>query len=104
MVKEEEENAIFEMVDATDCDGMYFTVGLFSTLKEAVTALNNCGNDDLDDIGSDGGGFEENARIEIYQRKMGWCGRGKRVFVREYEAVYSNDDEYTWKIIEERSN
>jgi len=90
---QEEHGVIFEAVDRTDED-MYFTVGLWPTLEEAIRAFDNCNNPDefSDDVD-----HEEYCLIEIRERKIGWSDTGieraKLEWMREYDE---ENDEYIW--------
>ena len=77
---------IFEAVDATN-DEMYYPIGAWETLEDALAALDGKDPSDLDDFDqSQDGSFT----VEIRKRKIGYCDHG--------HAVHSIN--WRWKDIE----
>ena len=88
--------SVFEIIDKTS-DEMYFPLGIFKTLDEAKSKLENWPKDERISEFSDG---EEYEKIEINERKFGWTENGKTVFTLERHEVYNDDDdEYYWERI-----
>lgn len=86
---------IYEMVDATDYE-QYYPLGLWLDLNDAIKAVEVI--DDPTDLGSDGH-IEEYAKVEIRERKNGWCGHGQKVYVREWVGDYPDDDsDMVWRV------
>lgn len=86
---------LFEAADATN-EEAYYTLGIWSTLEEAVTAISGCC--DPCQLGSDGE-HEEYCYVEIREREMGWSGLGKVVWKITWRAKYTEEsDEYTWEV------
>lgn len=86
--------SVFEAADATN-EEQYWTLGIWITLQEALTALRV---DDPTDVGChDADEWDEYRLIEIRERKIGWCGSGKVVAKMEWRATYDEaSDEYKW--------
>lgn len=86
---------IFELTDNTN-DEMYFTLGLFLTLEEAVRTL--LGGFERDSNYSDNGYGEGAERFEIHERKIGMGGNGILVWEVERSENYSDEnDEYYYE-------
>ncbi|MCK5343105.1 MAG: hypothetical protein KAR20_06860 [Candidatus Heimdallarchaeota archaeon] len=84
---------IFEAVDRTDED-MYFTVGLWPTLEEAIKAFDN--SNDPDEFSNDVC-HEEYCLIEIRERKIGWSDTGIERAKLEWTSSYNEEDGgYIW--------
>ena len=88
--------SVFEIVDSSS-DEMYFTCGFFLTLASAIAAIAEC--DTPHDLGGDHSDFGDDcAKVEVRERKVGWSGTGKVVYMREWERAYDElTDEYSWK-------
>lgn len=88
--------SVFEIVDASS-DETYWTCGIFLTLEAAVAAIDEC--DEPHDLGGDHSDFDDDyAKVEVRERKVGWSGTGKVVYVREWERAYDEStDDYSWK-------
>ncbi len=72
---------IFEVVDATN-DEIYYPIGLFASLHDAIKAIKAYGKDEA--IGEFSGLYE---RIEVRERRIGYCGVGKQVYKCERDAL-----------------
>lgn len=88
---------IFEVVDHTD-DEVYYVLGIFQTLTDAIEALDKC-NDPKKLVSL--GTLEDYFRVEIFERELGFRPDKKTVCIREWKEVYDEAlDEYTWEVIE----
>ena len=86
-------DAVYEAVDSTD-DERYFPLGIFLTLDEARDAVLLTPPDDLPD---DRDQNDDVCRVDVYERKFGMHGAGKRVFRVRWERTYDEaGDEYRW--------
>ena len=93
--------SVYEVVDSTD-DDRYFPLGMFLTLNHAKDEAILTTPDDLPD---DRDQNDDVCRVDIYERKLGMSGAGKRVFRVEWERVYDEKaDEYRWGRKEESAN
>jgi hypothetical protein len=68
--KDTPEAPIYEVVDRT-CGEVYFTIGLFPSLADALAAIE--GDEPPQGDGSE---FEDYADIGIFERRFGFCGCG----------------------------
>ena len=85
---------IWELVDCSN-DEMYFTIGLFLSLHDAIKAIDAYGKDEA--IGEYSEGWE---KVEIRKRKIGFSGVGEKVYERERETYYDEEaDEYYWRTV-----
>jgi len=87
---------VYEVVDHTTHE-TYWTLGIFATLLDALTALDKIADpDDLPDARDKDDDF---CRVEIRERPLGWNdGPGKLVHVREWEHVLDDEaDEFIWR-------
>ena len=93
-------NKIYEIVDRTN-DEIYFTLGIFLSLEEAII---NVESTMPDEWGTDGC-IDDYATIEIRERNIGWTGSVSNVVLSiEWENQYQEDtDENKW-IIFKRNN
>lgn len=88
----ENDKHIYEAVDATN-DEMYYPVGLWESLDDALTALDGKGPEDLDDFDqSQYGSFT----IEIRRRKIGYCGAGHAVRSISWRWSDPESDDIEW--------
>jgi len=84
---------LYEVVDATD-DEMYFTQGTFLSLEEIIKDIES----ESDPTNLTDNDVDEYFKIEIWERKIGWSGRGKVVYAREWVNEYNEDtDEDEWR-------
>lgn len=86
---------IYEAVDQTN-DEMFFPVGVFLTLNDAVSAIMEHAADpcQLDDADQSVGGY---FTVNIHKRKLGVSGIGPCVNTFRWEKRYIEaDDSYTW--------
>lgn len=92
-----EKQKIYEVVDVTD-DEIYYTVGIFLDIKQAIKILTNL----CDPYDTMIDGFSDDfCRIEIHEKYIGWCGCGiKVVWSRKWEKIVSDEDEVTWEVVE----
>lgn len=86
--------SVFEVVDSTN-EEQYFTIGIWPTLKAAIDALDECGNDppgeDLD---------EDLRTVEIRERPLGvmdWSGIGRVVAKVGWAKSYDDDTFNEWR-------
>ena len=77
----EEGRPLYELVH--ESDDMYFTLGIFDSLGEAIAAVDQHGVQLVDDA-------EDSACVEVRRRKVGLCDAGKilwkRTWIRDWEA------------------
>lgn len=86
---------IFELVDCTD-DEMYFTIGLFFSLHDAIQAIKAHGKDEAIIEYS-----EDYEKVEVRQRNVGFSDAGRKVYEAERETYYDEEaDEYYWREVE----
>lgn len=84
---------IFEAVDCTD-EEMYFTIGLWPNLKEAIKAIE--GAKELWEITDQS--HDEYCKVEIRERAIGFSDVGVKKAVFEWEMEYNEaEDEYQWE-------
>jgi hypothetical protein len=85
---------VFEAADVSN-EETYWTLGLWPTLDDALNALRV---DDPTDIGcNEADDYDEHRTIEVRERRIGWCGMGRRVAKLEWKATYDEaSDEYKW--------
>ena len=83
---------IFEAVDVTD-DEMYFTVGLWPTLDEAITEIEKC--KEPDECSEQY--HEEFGKVEIRERAIGFSDQGTKRAEIEWKAKYDEEDEQYWE-------
>lgn len=86
--------SVFEAVDSSN-EETYWTLGIWLTLQEALAALSV---DNPEDVGcNEADEYDEHRTIEVRERKIGWCGSGKRVAKVEWIATWDEPaDEYKW--------
>jgi hypothetical protein len=88
--------SIIEVVDHTN-DDMYYPIAVFKDLEtakhEIVMQLSE--DDSLSEFA-----VEEYEKIVFRERKIGWSGNGKEVFVIEREEYYDEEkDKYLWRLL-----
>ena len=89
------DGSVFEIVDST-IDEQYWTLGMFPTLADALSALDGCTPEDMP---GDHDEYEGICRVEVREHKYGWGGTGKCVHAREWTSEYNETaDEYEWRI------
>lgn len=79
-------NKIYEIVDSSD-EEMYFTIGLFLSLDEAINEVEKAGADLCDNL-------DEVAIVRIQERDVGraeWSSVGKTVYERQWTQNYETD-------------
>lgn len=92
------QESVFEVVDATNED-QYWTLGVFSTLPDALIALDGRTPDDMPGGHDD---YDDFCMIQIRERKYGWSDGGNVVRVREWTRDYNEStDEYAWTLLKE---
>ena len=88
---------IYEAIDHTD-DEMYYPIGLWLTLDDAIAALEQCA--DPSDLGSDGYEWEEGfCRVEIRERHIGWPNHdlgNRKVAEVTWKVTGGTHDEKYW--------
>lgn len=87
---------IYEVVDYTN-DEMYYTLGLFLSLEQAMEYIEEAEEPDrtISEFVYDH--YEE---IQILKRKIGWSQHGKPVkTIRREEKYNEEEDEYYWQRI-----
>ena len=84
---------VYEVIDTSN-DEIYFTLGVWPSLVEAIAELDSCKSPtEFCDA------YDEYARVEIRELKIGWC-EPKTKFIREYFGEYPDEsDEIVWKIV-----
>lgn len=81
---------IFEVVDQTD-EERYYTIGLFLTEQEAMSAL-EANEPPCDDNGEDA------VTVEVRSRQIGWHPHDyKTVASRTWERDYADESDEKWK-------
>lgn len=77
----------------------YWTLGIWPTLQEALSALDV---ENPEDFGcNEADEYDEHRTIEVRERKIGWGGSGKRVAKVEWKATWDEpSDEYKWARIQ----
>lgn len=86
--------SVFEVVDSSN-EETYWTLGIWPTLQEALSALDV---ENPEDVGcNEADEYDEHRTIEVRERKIGWGGSGKRVAKVEWKATWDEAaDEYKW--------
>ena len=85
---------IYEIIDST-LDEMYYTIGLFLSLDEAIKKVEESG------ISMFGNVCEDYAICHIKEREIGelsWSDVGKDVYECEWKCNYEDDSEDEWKV------
>lgn len=80
---------VFEVIDSSN-DEMYWTLGIYTDLPEAIGAVRDLCSDtssNVTDYGCDGA-YEE---ISIEKREIGWTGRGETVYTLSREKMYNQE-------------
>ena len=90
----ERKQSAFELVDRTD-EEMYYPLGIFLTLKDAVDAVEQQAEPwQLSEQAYDG----DYVRLEIRERQVGLSQHGEVVWSRSWENIYDEArDECSWK-------
>lgn len=83
---------IFEALDVTD-EEMYFTVGLWPTLEEAIAAIEAI--KDPDECSEQY--HEEFGKVDIRERAIGFSDFGVKRAEIEWESKQSDNDEEYWE-------
>ena len=85
--------AVYEVVDSTS-DEMYFPLGMYLTLQEAIAAIERAATDSDYPISEHADEYE---KINVIERGFGWGIDGKTVYKFERTAQWSDDgDEVLW--------
>lgn len=86
--------SVFEVVDSSN-EETYWTLGIWPTLQDALSALDV---ENPEDVGcNEADEYDEHRTIEVRERKIGWGGSGKRVAKVEWKATWHEaTDEYKW--------
>lgn len=87
--------SVFELVDVTD-EEMYYPLGIWLSLEEAIAVVDQC-KDDPAALPSPIE-YEEYAKVEIRERRIGWSENNLAVFERKWVKDYdAAQDKYCWR-------
>ena len=86
---------VYEVIDASN-DEMYFPLGIFLTLKDALDDIKSHGKEAVTEYGRNGDIDHE--ILKIKQRAIGWDGGGTLSITIRREQYYDEKaDEYYWR-------
>lgn len=90
--------SVFELIEHQACDDLYYPLGIFLTLADAVATVEKHG------VGVCTMDPDEWAGVEIKERRIGLTSNGRTVWKRSWKRDWSEDAKERWKIITPAQN